>query len=303
MLIGGVLGKDWAAQNTGVLSELLYSWIGEQSIASVVFSTILVFLQAILINVAVNDHKLNSSINMFPGLFYILVSSTIFQSLQLTPLLMANTFLLLALAALWNTYKKNNCADKIFNVGLWIGVASLFYPVYSFFMVMAFAGLSILRAFRLQERLMILAGYLVPVFLGFTISFWNDQEAAFLQTQFTQAYQFLSLPASLDFDTILILAGAGVTLLILVLGQNNFMLRKTIDARKRIDVLYWMLFCGGLSLLFLKIWAIDHLMILSLPVGILLSFAFTRLSNKWAEAVHFILVLGLLLIHYQSVLS
>lgn len=289
--------------STGIFSDWVYSIVGTSGWVSETLALLLVFIQAVAINAIINDHKLNATVNMFPGVFYILLCSTFPETLHLSPLILANTFLLIALAALLNTYKSINRVDRIYNIGFWIGISSLFYPPYIWFILAAFSGLSILRAFRFQERLMVITGALTPFVLVFVYYFWLDQPYLVLLKQFVEPFDFLNFPLSaFSVKAAVMLAGTGILLLILLLGQSSFLFRKTIDVRKKINILYWMLFSGGMTILFLHNWTLDHLLILSIPSGVLLSFAFTQLSNKWAEAIHFLLILGILLLHYQSIL-
>jgi hypothetical protein len=297
-----LLDFEWQPTTVGWLVAGLYQLTAPTALSGIAVAFVLLFVGAVLINISVNDFKLNSTINMFPGLFYIFISSTIHPSLYLSPVLVGNFFLLLALMALWGVYKKHDAAASIFNVGFWMAVASLCYPPFLFFLIVAFAGLGSLRAFRIQERLMVLAGAFVPFFLFFVYAFWIGEWQPFLMDHFVHPFDLLAFPRSIAINDGLILLGAGLMTLILILGQNNLLLRKTIDARKRIDLLYWMLFSAGLAVLFVATWSLDHLLTLCIPAGILLSFAMTRLSNKWAEAIHFILLLGLLLLHYQKLL-
>ncbi len=146
-----------------------------QGLLPTLLTIVLLSLQAVLINVLVSNHRLASEVSLFPGLFYILIASSLPDFLCFSPIHLANTFLIIALGILMATYKQSSCADLIFNVGLWLGVASLFYPPFLLFLFVGMAGLNVLRAYKIRERLMILAGMADPVFSGRFILFLEQR--------------------------------------------------------------------------------------------------------------------------------
>jgi len=138
---------------SGIFSELLYQWISPHSMEGFVVATILVFLQAVTINVIVGKYRIANEISLLPGMFYVLLSSAFSEFLYLSPLILANTFYIIVLMELFSIYRKYSAAGAIFNIGLWTGVASLFYGSYLFLFILAMAGLGILRSFKLKEQL------------------------------------------------------------------------------------------------------------------------------------------------------
>ncbi|MBK7410278.1 MAG: hypothetical protein IPJ40_20805 [Saprospirales bacterium] len=100
---------------------------GWSSIYLHVSSMLLVFFQAILIVVMVNGNRINNESNLLPGVFYCLFASMVPEFMYPSPVLMGNTFLLLALLELMGVYKIPIASGRLYNVGFWISVASLFY--------------------------------------------------------------------------------------------------------------------------------------------------------------------------------
>ena len=283
-----IVPSSWKPQNSGILSDWVYSWLDVPSILASIFSILLVSFQATIINFICIRYRMAAEINLFPGLFYILIVSLIPDFLHLSPILLGNTFLIFALYQLLETYKKYSAADNIYNVGLWIGVASLFYFSFAIFFLLGWLGLNILRAFKLKERIILLIGFLSPYLLTFTYAFWNDNSLAFLQKQ-----GFSNL-AFLDFATIeplTLYVGGGTILLLLLtalLSSRTYSLKKNIRVQKNINILFLCLFISVFSLLFQSNIGIEHLLLLSVPLGIFISFNFTRMSNQMAESLHLI---------------
>lgn len=286
----------------GYLTGLVYDWIGYQGTVPDVVLILLLFLQATVINSIVADHRLDDTITLFPGLFYILISSALPGFLYLSPLHLANTFYIIALFELFKVYKKPSAADNIFNVGFWAAVGSLFYPSYAIFIILGLIGLNILRAFYLQERLMIVCGAIVPYLLVGVYAFWIDQWDIFVQQQFVKSIGFFDFQWASDAETILKIVFIDLFLLVAIFSYGLYLFKKNIQVQKKISVLYWGLLCAGLTLVFQAGIQIDHLLILAVPLGMMISINFTSVSHRWAETLHLLIVIVVLIFQYQQYL-
>jgi hypothetical protein len=239
--------------------------------------------------------------NLFPGFFYILIASALPEFTHLSPVHMANTFYILALINMFSIYNNNRSAGAIFNIGFLIGLGSLFYFSYWVLLLVGFFSLRILRAFKIQERLMLLAGALVPYLLLGTYYFWHDQLAYFLDFQFNTGFQWWSvffvdsLPA-IDYFKLGLM---GLLILLALVSYNQNISKRVRESQKKMSILYWMLFLGVFTLLVQADFHLDHILVIAVPLGILLSFNFTQLSRNWAELLHFFLLLIVLFFQYQ----
>ena len=151
--------------SAGVLSDFVYGYVGTSGWLPNLVALFLVLLQALLLNVLAARFRVSKEVTMFPGVFYILLMSTVPEFFHLSPMLMGNTFLILAVSSLFNAYKKSSMADSIFNIGLWIGVAILFYYSNFIYLFLSILGLATIRNFRVNEFFMVLIGGIVPLFL------------------------------------------------------------------------------------------------------------------------------------------
>lgn len=286
----------------GYLTHLVYDWIGYQGLIPNILLIVLLFVQATVINSIVATHRLDDTITLFPGLFYIVISSALPSFLYLSPLHLANTFYIIALSELFKVYKKPAAADNIFNVGFWVAVGSLFYASYAIFIVLGFIGLNILRAFKLQERLMIVCGAIVPYVLVGVYAFWSDEWDTFTQLQFVKSIGFLDFQAEPGTETILKVVFVDLFLLAAIFSYGLYNFKKNIQVQKKISVFYWGLFCAGLTLLFQAGIHTDHLLILAVPLSMMISINFTSASNRWAETFHLLILVIILIFQYQQYL-
>ena len=288
-----------ALSQPGIFSKLLYQWIPPYSVEGFVTATILVFIQAVLINIIVGKNRIANEISLLPGLFYVLLSSAFSEFLYLSPLILANTFYIIVLMELFSAYRKYSAAGAIFNIGLWTGVASLFYSSYLFLFVLGIAGLVILRSFKLKEQLMAISGLLVPYILAGTYFFMTDTFPEFWQAQMQNNFGFLDLQGTPDLNFYIKMGLLGLMLLTFIFSYNNYTKKKNIQQQKYINVIFTGLLLSTLPLLFQANIHLDHLLILVPTAGILLSFNFQNARTSYAESAHLLLLVGLLVLQFS----
>lgn len=283
----------------GIFSEMLYQWVSPNSMEGFILATILVFIQAVMINFLVGKNRIAPEISLLPGMFYVLLSSAFSEFLYLSPLILANTFYIIILLELFSTYRKYSAAAAIFNIGLWAGVGSLFYSSYLFLFILGLASLGILRSFNLKEQLMAISGLISPYILAGTYFFVNDQFADFWEKQVQNSFGFLDLQGTPDLIFYIKMVLLGFLLLTFVLSYNNYTKKKNIQQQKYINVLFTGLLLSVLPFLFQANIHLDHLLILVPTGGILLSFNFQNARSSIAESIHLLLLIGLLVLQFS----
>ena len=290
---------QWTPSGQGVLSELVYSWIGSQQFISHIVAILLLLVQGFLINIISINHRLANEVNLFPGLFYVLICCAIPDFLYLSPVLIGNTFFLIALNEIFDTYKNPACADRIFNAGFWTAIASLFYFPFVFFVFVLLASLSILRTMNFQEILMILTGMFLPYFFGGIYFFWFDNFDYFWEMQVARNIDFLTFGNWLNsWDTYIKVFIFAALILFLLINNNAYSIKKNIQVQKKISILYWILVIAGVAVPFQSNLTFEHFLMLAPSLGILLSFTFSSMKNQWAESVHFLMLVVVLALQF-----
>ena len=293
--------ETWTAPQHGILSQWIYASLGVGSNAASSFAIFLIIFQALLINIMMSELRIANEVTLLPGMFFVLFASFVPQFLYLSPLLMANTFYILAFMEIFKTYKKPSSAGKIYNAGLWIGISSLFYFSYIFFFILGFLALGILRAFNIKEGLILLFGLLNSYFILGTYAFWKDQWSLFWETQFLNNFSFLNfdIGSAVAWEWYLTIGFFFLMVLITIFSYNHYVLKKNIQKQKYINILYWGLIISSLAILFQMDIRIEHIMIIVPPLSILLSFNFLNLSRPVAESIHFLLLFGSLALQFS----
>lgn len=297
-----IVPVEWLPEAVGVFSQNILEWVGVHNWVNRGTAIFLLLFNATILNYIVSEHRIEYETTLFPGLFYVLISSAIPDFLHLSPILMGNTFLIFALLNLVKTYKKNHCAALIFNVGFWIAIASLFYFSFAVFVLWGLVCLGVLRAFKFSEWMMVLSGFFVPYLLVGTYHFWFDSFGEFWTQQVSQNISFLDFNSKNDITTNAELISFSLLILFSLGSAGVYNFKKNIQIQKKITVLYWLLFFAGLSVFFQANVTIAHFQIIAIPISTFLAMTFSNMTSRWAESFHFLLLVLILALQFKSVL-
>ncbi|MCB0546340.1 MAG: hypothetical protein KDD19_02075 [Phaeodactylibacter sp.] len=292
--------SQWEPSGYGPFAEWVYNQVGYAGQTADIVAMALLLGQAFFLNYFISEHRLASEVSLFPGVFYVLASSLLPEFLHLSPLLMANTFFLIVLAEIFATYKKVDCADRIFNIGFWAGVGSLFYPSYLFLFIVGFVGLNILRAFKFRERLMVLTGMLAPYILVSTYYFWTGDFFTAWMERLLSSFAFLDFIPTPNWLVYRSLAIFAVLILVVLFSYRSFLLKQTMQVQRKINILYWSLLATALTLLIQPEIEIGHLMVTVVPIGTMLSFNFIRMPGRMAEVIHLLILVIVLFLQFRD---
>lgn len=284
--------------------QLLTGWLWGQLEGTIwlpaLVTTIIVWLQALLINAMVARNRLASEINLFPGLFYILVCSALPVFQEFSPIHLANTFLILAIGQVFRVYKQKRYMDYLFNSGFLIGLASLFYSPYILFLLPILLGLNSLLAFKLKEWIAVIIGSGIPILWLLVLAFLNDDLGGRWEVWSSGIAFFDMNWHPIRQSELIGLVIMGALILILLMSHNANIQKTIIEVRKKIDLFYLVLLFGLIVTIFSASAGMVNLLSIVVPCGILLSFMFTRMSRATAELVHLFLLIGVLVYHYLT---
>lgn len=286
------------SESHSVLINIVYGLLPYGILQSIV-SLLIVFFIANMINRICIKNRLANSITLIPGLFFIVLSSLIPSFLMLSSSLIALFFIVLMVGALMRTYKRPGASDLIFNTGFYTGIASLFLFSSISFLLAAFVGLIILRSFKFRERLQLLIGYLVPLAMFGVYLFYNDILA---KTLSTDIYSKIGLPVfnfEWNITSTILIVTMSLGVLISILGYGYYTSKKSIQAQKKVDILYWVTLSSLIGLLFLDNVTMSYALFLIFPISIFVSMSFLIIRNKLVlELLHLAVVLFIMFIHF-----
>lgn len=287
--------------NPGYFSQVFYDLIGSSSTIHAVLSMIILTINALMINVIFAKYRISRSVSLFPGVFYVLICSLFPDFLLLSPLLLANTFLIFAIFELFDIYKNNRPYPKIFNAGLWIGISVLFYFSMIVFVLAAFVGFIILRAINIKEQVAFILGLFTPFWLVGVYNFFFDTYDNFWNNTFSNNIAFFNWNAGFELADIIQIGILLLLMVIAIFSYRTYTIKISIRSQKYIDIIYWF---AGFSILSLALQAgikPDHLLIISVPLAFLISMSFLYMNKKIAEALHLIILAGVMIYAFKPI--
>ena len=277
------------------VNELLPSILSQNILACV-----LVFLQAVYINKIVVKHRLNNIITLWPGLVYILLCSIVPQCTYLSAVLIANSFILAAFSDIFKIYKRPFAVKYIFNSGVFISIAAMIYPPYIAYLLAGFIGLAIIRSFKTKEMLQYLSGVLVQFILygswTFYLGVFQEKMGALMEGKF-------GFPSDIiPKDTIgyIFLGLILLFIVIAIFSYGSYSMKKSIQVQKKIDILFWMILSAMIALFINDHLTVDHLLMLSVPLGILLSMNLLKIKGAiFPELIHLGFLILIFVLHFK----
>jgi hypothetical protein len=259
-------------------------------------ANVLIFIHVILINQLFINSRLSREMTLLAGLLYVIFNSVIAEGIMLSPILMANTFVLLAVIDLMKTYKTPNPSAYIFNAGFFLSLASLFYTPYIVLFLFGVFSILLLRSFQVYEKLQYTAGYIVPYFFLFTFKYWEDLK--FVELSFFKEI-FFRMPdyKFIGFELWYLSFGFFVLcILFALLNYSKLTGKKSIQVQKRLDILYWYIVFCVVSFLVFSTDGILHLLSLSLPLSILIGIWVSDSKSRITHELLHILIVAFIFI-------
>lgn len=287
----------------GVLYLAWFSWADEHALWSAVAAAVLVFIQALAVNILADEFRLLDDRSWLPGLFYVLMTACMPGFLFLSPPLVATTFIPMVLRRIFKAYNQPKATALVFDAAFWTTVASLFYPPAIFLLIAVYFSFGIMRAYSFRERVVSLVGVLTTLFLAWLWYFWKDMGWDFWHIQFGGLfgiYRFGDFESS-DFVMLQKAGLLAILFLIVILSYGMYMSRKLIQTQKCVSVLYWFFFVGALSILLRENPNPAHFILIMPAIGIFLAMSFSSFrSAAMAELFHLALLGFILFIQFSG---
>jgi hypothetical protein len=274
----------------GILTNLIFNALGHYSLVIKMATIALLIYQAIQINRLVSLNRLTVENSLFAGVFYLLILSLSLEFIPLQAPLIANTFIIVMLMDIFKQTRNVDLHLNIFNVGLWAGLASLFYFPYIIFFPAGLLGVIYLRSFKSIDLFRALLGLLIPYFLVGTCLFLFDRLPELWTDHIAGALRFLDIQEPLSWKGYTLLGFFGVTLFMSLASLNTFGNGLNIHVRRKISVLMIILMTSLLLMVLVSNTSVLSLLFLSIPVSVFLAIMFLKLEPQFGEVLHFLIL-------------
>lgn len=302
LLIGQRLGDGFTMyqelfDSTGPLAVMVYKWLdllfGQSRWPHVVFSTLVITLQAGIFNSTLLRNKAYDENHYVPAFLYVIVMSATGDFLALSPQLMALTFVLLSLNQIFRRID-NIATDELFlTSGLFLGLAMLFYlPAVIFFLVFLLSFVFFSSAV-LRRLLLLIYGAMVPAMMVWCYFYWFNAADDFL-FDFFVAGLIKTKVFYLDYLTLAKVAGA--LLITAVLAISVLFTQRFTNFQQKMQQVMILFFLGGAAVVLVtrELTTADLVFLVPSITFFLVYFLLGLQRKIWRATLPYVLVIGLL---------
>lgn len=293
-LLGWISPDAVPPDGEGVLYPLFLGWTTDRVFLSALFSAILVYGQALLINWLVNESRVNPERNWLAGLLYVVVMSSVSDFHFLSPALVAVSFVPVMLRVLFKIYKSPDTTLIVFDVALLLAFAGLFYVPILWLSPVVLLALIYLRSIKLREVLVFVVALFLPGFTGWVLAFWKQLGTMFFQQYTDNLFQFWNFETSTTWTTLGQTAILGVMALVVLLSFNLYYHKRLMQVQKYNNILYWLLLATLFTILLRNTPQSEHLMLAGASVGVFMALSLQAIRNKLIAEVLFLALLVLI---------
>lgn len=260
--------------------------------ANIVIAAFIVYVQAILFNIVINNHNLLSKPGYLPGLFYITGSSLFMPFLILSPALVCNFLLIWMMDKLMKIGKSQNAIMLMFDVGMIIAAGTLIYFPFIVMLVMIWLSLLLYRSFSWREWVSGIVGFVtIFLFLG-VYYYWNDSLGTFYRIWLPLANKFPSA-FKIHYNDYLVLVPVALIMVLAMIQLRENFFRSFISTRKAFQMLFFMFICAVVSFYTKPNFRLYHFLLCVPPGAVLLAYYFSNAAKRWFyESLFLILVVA-----------
>lgn len=134
----------------------------------------IVVVQALRFNTVLNNLRMFPKQYFITALCYVLLLALYPGWGNITPALLVNFLIIWLFSLLSKLYTTNNAKPVIYDIGLATSVISIFYFPAFFTVIVAFVAVGSLRAFRINEWMVLLLGVITPPYFIVALLFLTD---------------------------------------------------------------------------------------------------------------------------------
>ena len=267
---------------------------------NVFLASVLVFIQALLINRLSNQYNLLGKPTFLPGLMYVVASALFTPFLVLSSPLICNFLVIAMLHKLLSLYKGNDAQSTCYDLGMIVAIGSLIYLPFIYFFLIIWIALIIFKPFNWREWLAGIMGYATIFFFLAVFYYMNNRLEQFytiwlpLTTKFPDRININYYNYSVLIPVIIIL------LLCFVKVRQNFF-RSFVQIRKSFQLLFVVFVIAGLSFYVKAQFQLNHFLLCAVPAAIFFSYYFLYATTKWFyESLFFLLLIGIVYFQFNT---
>jgi hypothetical protein len=261
----------------------------------------LLFSCAVLLNRLVIINRLSNTITLFPGLFFLLIVSAFPLFGALTSITLSLLMLILMLSNLMYTNARSGVANKIFNVGIYLGLMILLFIPNCWFIALVIIGINTLTTIKQRVVFNLLNGILLPIYMAGLILFFIGSGTDAIMQVYQNQFGLANLTLPHDLQGWLTLVVHALWLIVVLIAYNATISKKSIQSIRKANVMTWSLLFVVIIFAFSGIMSLHYLMLLSPALAFYTSEAVLRFKKESnAEMIMILLVILCIVMPFLS---
>lgn len=274
-------------------------WITGSALIKETLLIVVLFVIAFWLNRIVNYNRLGKKNTYLTAISFFLVFFIFADFDIFSTSLIAALFCLGTLDQLFIAYEKKVSVTEVFNAAFLNSMAVLFYPAAIFLFLFLLVAWFILRTFNTKEFIILLAGFLIPLYLTATFYYINNQLMLWIVNDFYGKLGFIDFKFSFGLSFWIGLINFGIITIFTLLNFNNLKNKTTIREQKYLNVIFIFWVSSFLIWIFQKDFSGSAYLLTALPSGIFLSLNLQSIKNeRLAEFLHFYILISVLFVQY-----
>ncbi|MGX5690584.1 DUF6427 family protein [Arcticibacter tournemirensis] len=266
--------------------------------SSVFYATVVVLIQAILLNRIVNNYNLLGKPSFMPALLYVTATALLEPFIVLNPVLIANFLVLWMIEKFMSIYRREKVLSVLFDLGMIVAAGTLIYFPFIAMLPLLWISLIIFRPFNWREWVAGLTGFITICFFVMTVYYLNGSLNDFFKTvplvkAFHPGFHVNPYDYIVLIPVLLILVSSAFTI------WHKFY-RSNVHVRKAYFILLFLLLFSILSFSLSIEYEIYHFLLAIPALAIFMSHFFLNATKRWFyESVY--LLLAAFIIYFQFV--
>jgi hypothetical protein len=257
--------------------------------ANIFLASVLILVQALLVNYMVNHYNLLGKPSFLPALGYVTLTALFTPFMVLSQPLLCNFLLIWMLFKLFDFYKSDSGKSSAYDIGMIVAIGTLIYFPFIYMFLLIWIALIIFRPFNWREWVAGIIGY-ATVFFFLAVFYYLDNHFQDFYNIWLPLGTKFPVHISIDYYNYLILAPVIIIFLLCFVKLRENFFKSYILVRKSFQLLFFMFVTGGLCFYLRTDFNIGHFLLCAVPAAVFFAYYFLYANAKWFYEILYLLL-------------
>lgn len=263
-------------------------------------ASVLVFIQAMLINYLVNQYNLLGKSTFLPALMYITVSGLFIPFLMLSPPLICNFLVIWMLFKMFELYKGDETKSISYDLGMIVAIGAMIYLPFIYMFLAIWVAMVIFRPFDWREWIACVIGFITVFFFLAVFYYLNDKLGQFFEIWLPLATKF-PMHININYYNYLVLIPVIVVLALCFFKLRQNFFKSYVQTRKSFQLLFFIFIIGSLSFYIRTDFHIDHFLLCAVPAAVFFAYYFLYATTRWFyEGLYILLLVSIIYFQFNT---